>query len=751
MNESQPPHVFVPSPSHSHAITLAVTRSKKGGQTFPPPPPLHTDPLHPSKAGTEVAAATPDSHINKLKPPLHPAGTVPSQADAQKVLAVGVQARLADTPGPRAAGSEDSTYWGQTRVAPRLSDMAYSINQGMPSTSIELNEKVKTSATNFDSLFLGLAQRKSRPFVLLNIVTIVFKICRKRSFKGAALDLETRDEYQALSLWHWAFSMQWGAEEGLKAGKYDNLVPQVVDGLIMVKGRLSDTAKDKFGLPKLFILISQHQHPFLACAISWLHATRGHLGSGKLVSYLMPSWGFWLPAGRRKCRRVTEKCFHCRRQNHKLVNVAMAGLDPLRLETGGVAFANYVMVDLWGPLKCRDSVAKRSTRANRTSKCWGVAYVCCTSGAIHGEVSDGYSADSLLICFRRYLALRGCPRQFCSDAGSNLLALMTSSTGAPVSPDHQSTSQEEEIRPASSYTFLKNRLAVFCAARFEVTPINSHFTAQVEACIKQITKTLYSVLRGQTLTFPQLSSAVYECCSIVNQRPIGLISTAKDLQQLQPLTPNDLLLGRASGGHPFPKLRQGTLLESYTRVKTVINNFWERWVDECLPQLHQRQKWHKSDAGPEVGDIAYWATPSIVGDFQLCKIVDCKQDESAAFINDGKVRSCTVAYVSKSGKVRSRDVSVRHLSIIVPCDYVNESLADGQKTDRQQKVTTTDHGDHTLEINRNSDTVSTEVDGGQREFSPPPEGWLERCHAAPQPASPEGRSSHIQDVSHLLE
>ena len=97
-------------------------------------------------------------------------------------------------------------------------------------------------------------------------------------------------------------------------------------------------------------------------------------------------------------------------------------------------------------------------------------------------------------------------------------------------------------------------------------------------------------------------------------------------------------------------------------------------------------------------------------------------------------------------------MSVRHLSIIVPCDYVNESLADGQKTDRQQKVTTTDHGDHTLEINRNSDSaVSTEVDGGQRAFSPPPEGWLERCHAAPQPASTEGRSSHIQDVSHLLE
>ena len=39
MNESQPPHVFVPSPSHSHAITLAVTRSKKRGQTLPPPPP----------------------------------------------------------------------------------------------------------------------------------------------------------------------------------------------------------------------------------------------------------------------------------------------------------------------------------------------------------------------------------------------------------------------------------------------------------------------------------------------------------------------------------------------------------------------------------------------------------------------------------------------------------------------------------------------------------------------------------------
>lgn len=70
-------------------------------------------------------------------------------------------------------------------------------------------------------------------------------------------------------------------------------------------------------------------------------------------------------------------------------------------------------------------------------------------------------------------------------------------------------------------------------------PFAAHFGEVWERLIKLVKKVLLSVLKEQTLDDEMLHTAFCEVDSILNDRPITMVSS--DPNDLEPLTPNHLL------------------------------------------------------------------------------------------------------------------------------------------------------------------------------------------------------------------
>ena len=55
-------------------------------------------------------------------------------------------------------------------------------------------------------------------------------------------------------------------------------------------------------------------------------------------------------------------------------------------------------------------------------KVWGFVANCAVTRAIHIDLTDSYSTDSILQTIRKFITLRGCPAEIISDQGSQMKA-----------------------------------------------------------------------------------------------------------------------------------------------------------------------------------------------------------------------------------------------------------------------------------------------------------------------------------------
>ena len=91
--------------------------------------------------------------------------------------------------------------------------------------------------------------------------------------------------------------------------------------------------------------------------------------------------------------------------------------------------------------------------------------------------------------------------------------------------------------------------------------------------------------------------------SILNSRPLTTVSN--DPYDLEPLTPNHLLLLKPNGSLPpgvFDK-RDSHSRKQWRQVQYSANVFWSRWIKEYLPMLQRRQKWTRPARNLTVNDV----------------------------------------------------------------------------------------------------------------------------------------------------
>ena len=92
------------------------------------------------------------------------------------------------------------------------------------------------------------------------------------------------------------------------------------------------------------------------------------------------------------------------------------------------------------------------------------------------------------------------------------------------------------------------------------------------------------MIKNTVLTDFQLTTIFTDIEIIVNNRPLTYVSDNPD--DLEPLTPNHLLLGRCNGGAVIEENDRDTSnRRRWKQVVAISNQFWKRWLIEYLQKL----------------------------------------------------------------------------------------------------------------------------------------------------------------------
>ena len=127
-----------------------------------------------------------------------------------------------------------------------------------------------------------------------------------------------------------------------------------------------------------------------------------------------------------------------------------------------------------------------------------------------------------------------------------------------------------------------------------ITPLSPHQGGMYESLIKVTKRALRMSTGEQILSWNEMATVFAEVKSILNSRPLTYMSD--DPNDLRPLTPNHLLLGRASADIPHgPCEDTRNTHKRFQYVQTIANNFWKRFITEYVPKMIAigRSKWQK--------------------------------------------------------------------------------------------------------------------------------------------------------------
>ena len=128
-----------------------------------------------------------------------------------------------------------------------------------------------------------------------------------------------------------------------------------------------------------------------------------------------------------------------------------------------------------------------------------------------------------------------------------------------------------------------------------------------ERMIRSIRRILAALMTTQTLTDEALTTLMAEVEGIINSRP--LVPVIMDPKDMEPLTPNHLLLLRGNPNLPpgLFELSDCYGKRRWAQVQYMAKQFWSRWVGEFLPNLAYRQKWFKPQTNLQINDVVLLA------------------------------------------------------------------------------------------------------------------------------------------------
>ena len=308
-------------------------------------------------------------------------------------------------------------------------------------------------------------------------------------------------------------------------------------------------------------------HPITRLLIQRYDCDLHHPGPERVFAELRRT--FWIIHGREAVRRYQRACAECQRQRAKPSIPRMADLPTARLRLYKPAFYS-TGVDCFGPMFIK--VGRRRERR------WGIIFKCLTTRAVHLDTLRSMDTDAYLMALRRFVARRGTPAELWSDQGTNFKG-----------GDRELREAFASMAPALQRQLARQKIKF----RFN-PPAAPHFGGVWEREIRSVKSALYTCIGAQSVHEDVLQTVLLEVEAILNSKPLGYVSA--DVADVDPITPNSMLMGRPDGSLPQVVYPDTEILsrKRWRHSQVLADQFWSRFIREYLPSLQSRQKWHSS-------------------------------------------------------------------------------------------------------------------------------------------------------------
>ena len=254
-----------------------------------------------------------------------------------------------------------------------------------------------------------------------------------------------------------------------------------------------------------------------------------------------------------------------------------------------------------------------------------------------------------MMALNRFASIRGWPQKIFSDPGSQLV------------------SANKDLKAAIYKTGSQHGMEWIIG-----TPDSPWQQGAVEAMVKNAKRALDIAIHSQRVSITEFLTVCTEAANLINERPLGLLP---DLDSnINVLTPNCLLLGRASASNPSDwSIEYSSLRTRLHLVKSITDQFWRHWLELFAPTLVYQQKWFKKQRDLKVNDVVLVLdTNTLKGEYRLAIVVAIHPGK------DGKVRTVTVSYKNfkigekvseyKGQNYTSVKRSVQRLVLLVPVE-----------------------------------------------------------------------------------
>ena len=463
----------------------------------------------------------------------------------------------------------------------------------------------------------------------------------------------------------------------IMAGKCDILLPTFSKGRWVTRGRLGSNMTLMLGTDELVILDNKNQ-----LSILYMWAAHKSTHSYPKITLARSRTYAWIRKGYSLAKRVVKSCAWCILQLKLRVEQRLGDVQFERLQVGLPPWTN-VAIDLGAPITVEGVVNKRSSM-----KCWPLLICCMLTGAIHIELMTGYGADNFLLSWWIFCEIRGYPARVQSDSGSQLKASVPVVTWSDQ--EDPTCWDWKEVTTATARTGTEFKI---------VSPGCQWRNGLAESQIKAMKRSLHqlssaSLIRNlsPTLNYQEWVLLLHRVSNISNERPLGVKNMTEDI--IQPLTPNQLLIGRTKGKVTCPD----SLPENYSQQKTysdtLLQTWWSHWYPQVFDNLIPYQSYRDSrrHTNLQPGDICLIRYDSkIKATFRYCRVLE-------VFDHDNNVlRNVRVRIGVRGSQVKPKEmmVGVQRLTLVTP----NEKLED-------EILRSIDDSGDKISVNKSSDVIN---------------------------------------------
>ena len=354
------------------------------------------------------------------------------------------------------------------------------------------------------------------------------------------------------------------------------------DELYRVRTKLTHKDDEGFNFP----ILLPAKHSLVNLLIRQYHKDNCHAGAQFLLSKLREK--FWILRSRKTVTRVIRQCVTCQRFRNKPYASEPASLPLCRTET--VNAFQTSGVDLAGPLYLKSG-----------DKAWLVLFTCAVYRCVHLDFVMSLSTEAFINCLERFINLRGRVSTMYSDNGTNFV-------GAANLFNKLDWQVIEKTANTKQIKWIFN------------PPSAAWWGGWWERLIRSIKDLLKRMLGNARLNSEQLRTCLSSVENVINERPLTAIT--EDQNDLVPLTPAMFFRGISNGNFPESNFLSACFQEQYKKRQKLMFELKQRFRNEYLSQLVQRNKEKKVQV-PEIGDIV------LVGDddkkrihWPLAKIIE---------------------------------------------------------------------------------------------------------------------------------